>query len=112
MYNIKISPEARNDLLEIKDYISKELCNVQAAVNLVSKIMKKIRSLSEYCEIGVPLSSIIIDIQTDYRFLICDNYLVFYRNHGEIVYVSRILYGRRDYTRILLRELIDSEEKL
>ncbi|TYQ13122.1 UNVERIFIED_CONTAM: addiction module RelE/StbE family toxin [Acetivibrio alkalicellulosi] len=111
MYNIKISPEARNDLMEIKDYISKELCNVQAAVNLVSKIMKKIRNLSEHCEIGVPLSSI-IDIQTDYRFLICDSYLIFYRHHDEIVYVSRILYGRRDYTRILLREIIDNEEKL
>ncbi len=41
MYKLKISPEARDDLSEIKGYISQELCNPLAAVNLVSKILKK-----------------------------------------------------------------------
>jgi plasmid stabilization system protein ParE len=64
MYKLKISPEAKNDLAEIKGYISQELCNPQAAVNLVSKITKKIRGLSEYPEIGAPLSSV-VDIHSD-----------------------------------------------
>ncbi|HHY05444.1 MAG TPA: type II toxin-antitoxin system RelE/ParE family toxin [Clostridia bacterium] len=100
MYELKISPEAKNDLAEIKRYISQELYNSQAAVKLCSKIMKKIRRLSEYPEIGTPLSSI-IDIQTDYRFLVCGNYLIFYRFEEKNVFISRILYGRRDYMRIL-----------
>ena len=43
MYKLKISPKAKDDLTEIKCYISQELSNPQAAVNLVSKITKRIR---------------------------------------------------------------------
>ncbi|MDF9409966.1 MAG: hypothetical protein A4E52_01006 [Pelotomaculum sp. PtaB.Bin013] len=38
MNKLKISPEARDDLAKIKSYISQELCNPQAAVNLVSNM--------------------------------------------------------------------------
>lgn len=110
MDKLRISPEAKNDLVEIKGYISQELCNPQAAVNLVSKITKKIRGLSEHPGIGASLSSI-MDIQTDYRFLVCANYLIFYRYEAEIVFVSRILYGRRDYLRVLFGNLPEDEEK-
>ncbi|MBT9133249.1 MAG: hypothetical protein DDT33_01785 [Firmicutes bacterium] len=110
MYKLKISPEARDDLAEIKGYISEELRNPQAAVNQVSKIANKIRGLSEHPGIGAPLSSV-MDIQTDYRFLVCANYLIFYRYEDGIVFVSRILYGRRDYTRILFGDLPEDEEK-
>ncbi len=110
MYKLKISPEAKNDLAQIKVYISQELCNPKAALNLVSNITKKIRGLSEYPEIGSPLSSI-LNIQTDYRFLVCANYLIFYRYEDGIVFVSRILYGRRDYMRILFGNLPDDKEK-
>lgn len=110
MYKLKISPKAKDDIVEIKGYISHELCNPQAAVNLVSKITQKIRGLSEHPEIGAPLSSV-VDIQTDYRFLVCTNYLIFYRCEDEFVFVSRILYGRRDYSRILFSDLPEDEEK-
>jgi len=108
MYKLKISPEARDDLTRIKSYISQELCNLQAAVNLVSRITKKIRGLSEPPGIGAPLSSI-LDIQTDYRFIICDNYLVFYRCEDGMVFVVRILYAKRDYMRILFGDPPDDE---
>ena len=104
MYKLKISPEAKDDLVEIKSYISQDLCNQQAAENLVSKIINKISGLSDHLGIGAPLSSV-VDINTDYRFLVCANYLIFYRCEDEIVFVSRILYGRRDYTRILFADL-------
>ncbi|AGK99669.1 type II toxin-antitoxin system RelE/ParE family toxin [Desulfoscipio gibsoniae] len=110
MYKLKISPEAKDDLAEIKSYISQELCNPQAAVNLISKITKKIRGLSEHPGIGAPLSSV-VDIQTDYRFLVCTNYLIFYRYEDGFVFVSRILYGKRNYTRILFGNLPEDEEK-
>jgi len=106
MYKLKISPEAKDDLAEIKDYISKELCNPQAAINLVPKITKKIRGLTEHPGIGSPLSSV-LDIQTEYRFLICENYLIFYRYEEGIVFVSRVLYGKRNYIRILFGDLLE-----
>lgn len=110
MNKLKISPEAKNDLAQIKVYISQELCNPQAAEKLVSNITKKIRGLSQYPEIGSPLFSI-LGIQTYYRFLVCANYLIFYRYEDGIVFVSRILYGKRDYMRILFGDLPDGEEK-
>ncbi len=109
MNKLKISPEARNDLVAIKNYISDELHNPQAAINLITKITKKIRGLLEYPEIGSSLAAV-IDIQTEYRFLICNNYLIFYRYEDEAVYIIRILYGRRDYLRVLLNDL-SGEEK-
>lgn len=110
MYKLKISPEAKNDLIEIKGYIFQELCNPQAAANLVSKITEKIRGLSKHPEIGAPLSSV-LDIETGYRFLVCANYLIFYRYEDRNVFVSRILYGRRDYMRILFGDLPEDKEK-
>jgi toxin ParE1/3/4 len=97
---LKISPQAKDDLVKIKDYIAQELKNPQAASNLVSRITKRIRSLLEYPGIGASLSSI-IDIQTDYRYLVCAHYLIFYKLENEIIYISRILYGGRDYMKIL-----------
>ncbi|NLN44155.1 MAG: type II toxin-antitoxin system RelE/ParE family toxin [Methanosarcina sp.] len=96
--------------MEIKNYISQELNSSQAAENLILKITKKIRGLLDYPVIGASLSSV-IDIQTDSRFLVCANYLIFYRYENEVVYVIRILYGRRDYVRVLFNDLSEKEEK-
>lgn len=101
MIELNLSPEARDDLVEIKTYIAQELCNPRAALDQVSRITKKIRSLAAHPCIGSPLSSI-LDVQTDYRFLVCDNYLIFYRFQENQVYVTRILYVRRDFMKILL----------
>ena len=100
MNKIHYSPEARDDLVAIKKYIGVELVNPSAAKNTVDKIAKRIRDLRQFAEIGSLLSSV-IDIDTDYRFLVCGNYLVFYRVIVTDVYIVRVLYGRRDYLAIL-----------
>ena len=40
---------------EIKAYITDELCSEQSAINTIEKIMKRIRQLADYPEIGAPL---------------------------------------------------------
>ncbi len=102
--NIHYSPEAQNDLDEIWEYITFELCNPQAAENTVNKIMDTVDELENFSEIGAPLSSV-TDLESDYRFLTSGNYMVFYRVHGHDVYIDRVLYGRRDYLRILFPDL-------
>lgn len=104
MNNLNYSPEARNDLVDIKKYIGVELANPVAAKNTVDKITKRIRTLEKFAEIGTPLSSV-IDIDTDYRFLVCGNYLAFYRAEGNQIYIDRVLYGKRDYISILFGDL-------
>lgn len=100
MNKIYLSPVAENDLSEIKKYISEDLENPSAAMSTIKKITKNIRMLSDYSLIGTPLSSV-TDVQGGYRYLVIDNYMVFYRADEEKVFVDRILYGRRDYLRIL-----------
>mgnify|MGYP003297762926 CR=1 FL=1 len=102
MSNIVLSFEAKNDLKEIKKYISNELDNDIAANNTISKITKGIRRLEQQPLMGPPLSSV-IEFDTNYRFLVCGNYMVFYRFDDNMVFVSRIIYGRRDYMKILFK---------
>lgn len=110
MNQLHLSPVAQADLTEIKEYISEDLENSIAATSTVSKIMEQIRSLSGQPFIGTPLSAI-TDIESDYRFLVSGNYLVFYRAYGAEVYIDRILFGRRDYLRILFDDLESSGEE-
>ena len=104
MVKLHISPEASSDLAEIKEYVATELENPTAALNVVSKITKAIRGIERFPDIGAPLSSI-IDMPTDYRVLVTGNYLTFYRHDGDAVYVVRVLYGKRDYLKIVYGEL-------
>lgn len=107
MAEIKFSPEAITDLLQTKVYITEEFCNEQAAIKTVAKITKRIRMLADFPEIGAPLSSV-IDIESDYRFLVCGNYTAFYRLENDMVYIVRILYGRRNFMQILFGEPQDN----
>lgn len=72
-------------------------------VATVSKITKVIRMLRDHALIGTPISSV-ADADDDYRFLVSGDYMVFYRANGNDIYIDRVLYGRRDYLRILFSE--------
>ena len=108
MANINVSVEARNDMSEISRYITIELNSPVAAKNTLRKITKSIRNLQAFPDIGAPLASI-IDFPTDYRFLVCGNYLVFYCHENSEVYIIRVLYGKRDYLKILFSETVKDD---
>jgi len=97
---IEYSPEAVTDLQGIEEYISVELENPQSAEKIVVDIIDKIDNLSELPEIGSPLSSR-VDVKTDYRYLVCGNYNVFYRVEYETVKIIRVLNARRNFMNIL-----------
>lgn len=86
-------------------YIAADLDNESAAKRMVLSIVDTVDKLEEFPEIGAMLSTV-ADIVSDYRFLVCGNYLVFYRVTGNDVYVDRILYGKRDYLRVLFGDSI------
>jgi addiction module RelE/StbE family toxin len=108
MNNLHLSEAAQNDLEEIKTYISSELENPTAALSTVGRITKSIRILRDHALAGAPLSSI-ADVDNNYRFLVSENYMVFYRTNGSEVFVDRVLYGRRDYLRILFGDVLEGE---
>ena len=103
MHKLRINPVARKDLLEIKEYIREELDNPNAAENTLIKIAESYEKLKDFPYMGIELSSK-IDIATDYRFLVSGKYIIFYKVDDIYVSIYRILYARRDYTRILFDE--------
>ena len=105
---IHYSAQAQRDLDEIWDYMVADLCNPKAAERMVTRILDAVDQLADFSGIGAPLSSV-ADTDADYRFLVTGSYLIFYRVHGNDVYVDRILYGRRDYLRILMGDQFETE---
>ena len=108
MYNLHYSAESRDDLAQTKKHISEEFDNPTAATRMVAYITKRIRGLKQFPEMGALLSSI-VDIETNYRFLVCKNYLAFYRIDEKDVYIIRVLHGRRDYISILFGDIKQDE---
>ena len=108
---LAITPAAKEDLLQIKEYITVKLCNPTAAINVVRRIIKDYKKLPDTPEIGIPLDRK-IDVKTPFRFIISGNYLVFYRVNHDVVEIHRILYKGRDYFRILIPEEYSNIEEL
>lgn len=101
---IDYSPRALKDLDEIWDYIEFELCNPSAAQNTVDGIMDKVDGIASFPESGAKL---VFEngLDSGYRYVVFKNYLAFYRvRANNVVYVDRVIYGGRDYMRILFPE--------
>ncbi|MDR0840468.1 MAG: type II toxin-antitoxin system RelE/ParE family toxin [Christensenellaceae bacterium] len=107
---LRYSKVALRDLEQIDDYIAEELKNPSAALNMVGKIQDAIDKLVAFPQMGAPLS-IRYEGLDDYRYLICGHYLAFYRITEDVVFVDRILYGRRDYLKILFGELQEENKQ-
>lgn len=103
MIKLAYSPIAINDLEQIGDYIFYDLRNPTAARKTITSIQDAIDRLSTNPRIGTLLSVRYENIE-EYRYLICGNYLAFYRESEKQVYIDRILYGKRDYLYILFGE--------
>ena len=100
MTKIVISPEAQRDLVEIGDYVAFQLHNRSAARKLISNLRKAVFSLRQFPEAGTPLVN---DGQnTSFRYLVCGNYMIFYHLSSHSAHIDRVLYGRRNYLKLLL----------
>ena len=99
-YNIKLSPKAIEDLQEIKSYIENDLQNPIAAKNTLNKIISTYEDLSIFPKSGIPVQKY-VPFATDYRFVLANNYSIFYRISNEDILIIRILYSKRDFLNIL-----------
>lgn len=100
MNALRINPEAKRDLVGIRAYISEELKSPDAAERTVREIVATIRRLPEQPYMGPSLDAI-IEIETDYRYLLSGNYYIFYKFDGTTVSIFRVIYMRRDIIRVL-----------
>ena len=97
-YKVKIYPSAQQDLRDIVDYLN--TLSPSAALRYYDKLTKEIASLSTMPE-RCPRPRDLALAAKGYRYLIVENYLIFYVVSGGTVQIRRILYGRRDYRALL-----------
>jgi len=102
--------EALNDLDDIWGYITFELMNHDAAINTVNGIMDAVDRLSEYPLSGTPFN-VLLEIESEYRFVIFKNYLAFYHLEDNTVNIDRMLYEGRDFIKAL-SGITDNEQAL
>jgi len=97
-YKIAILQIAREDIAEIFLYIAAD--SSKSAVAMTDKITDKIDLLAELPFIGkiVPDNEL---AKQEYRKLIIDSYIVFYKVIDDEVVVYRVLHGMRDYPDLL-----------
>lgn len=97
-FNIVLLPAAYDDLDEIFDYIL--LDNPTAAENTLAKIMVSLRRLENFPNSGARLTAKALK-HYNFRMVVVDPYIVFYRFIDNVVYIYRILHGSIDYLRVL-----------
>jgi len=95
---VRLLSVAEEDLAEAITFIAAE--NPTAAQALADKMEKSLAALARHPEMGmVPGDPDLM--QLGYRYLIIENYLVFYVIEASVIIIHRILHGARDYRRLL-----------
>lgn len=97
-YKVTIYPAAKQDLLDIIDYLN--TLSPEADLRYYDLLTGQIASLERMPE-RCPKPKDLALAAKGYRCLIVKDYLVFYVIVGSTVQVRRILYGRRDYRTLL-----------
>lgn len=97
-YTVRLLRVAEEDLTEIVTYIAAD--RPSAAEAVAAKIEKNLKLLSKHPQLGrIPYEEELM--RSGFRFLVVENYLIFYMIEAQSVYVHRILHGARDYLSLL-----------
>ncbi len=81
MYKLEYSPEALEDLV---------------AIDTLKKLIVDIMGLSQFPFAGVNLGEL-IDVPTDYRYLVTNKNYVFYHVDKDVIKIVRVLNHRQDF---------------
>lgn len=97
-YKVKIFTVARQDFMDIIDYLN--TLSHEAALRYYDLLTEQIAGLSHMPERCPHPRDAALKLK-GYRYLIVENYLVFYVVVGDTVQIRRILYAKRDYRTLL-----------
>ncbi|MCL2719935.1 MAG: type II toxin-antitoxin system RelE/ParE family toxin [Treponema sp.] len=101
VYKPNYLPLALDDLKEIIKYIAHKLEAPRAAENLIFKIDKEIKKISENpfrCRIYTSTEN----LKYEYRVLHVNNYSIFYVIDKQKIEIHRVIYSKRDIPQILV----------
>jgi toxin ParE1/3/4 len=97
-YEVRLLRTAEDDLTGIIIYIAAD--RLTAATKIADKFNKKLALLADNPHLGSVPNEDSLE-QLGYRYLVVDNYLIFYILESPIIYIHRIIHGARNYTRLL-----------
>lgn len=95
-----IYPAAQEDLEQIFSYISEKLCNPTAAIKQIEDFENALDTVCLFPQ-SCPFTENEYVKDRTLRKLVVNNYIVFYRVKNEEIQVIRVIYGMRDYAKIL-----------
>ena len=98
IYEIEYTEDARDEIREIYEYISKNLVNENAAKRLMRKMRKSVLDLAESPKIYVKTEKK-DRMKREFRRMVVDNFIVLYTidEDKKTVYISHMYYGKRNY---------------
>lgn len=97
-YQVRLLGIAEEDFTEIISFIAAD--NPAAADAVANKIEKNLELLSGNPELGrIPREEEIRNL--GYRYLIVQDYLIFYTIEARTIFIHRILHGARNYKSLL-----------
>ena len=101
-YQLTFLPVARRDMTDIVRYISRELLNPTAAGALAAQMIEAAEGLCDFPYANT-IHQTIKPLKHEYRKLVVKNYVMFYwvDERDKLITVTRVMYGRRDYAKLL-----------
>jgi len=102
LYKLEYLPVARQDMIEIVRYISKDLQNPTAANQLAMELIEAGDGIPRF-PYANPAYTPIRPLKHEYRKLLVQNYSMFYwvDEVEQMITVARVVYAKRDYERLL-----------
>lgn len=101
-FGYRLTGKAEADLDNILSYMAAQLSNPQAAAAFLEKLQDAISEACSFPESGSPVDNEFLPCKTIRKKRI-GNYILYYFSDekAEIIYILRILYGRRNLDEIL-----------
>lgn len=93
-----VSPEAREDLRGIEEYIGQD--NPKAALAFVERLTARFQQLVDFPGIGSKRD----EMRAGYRSVAEGNYVIYYRVRPEVVEIMHVLHGAQDAKKVLEQE--------
>lgn len=97
MMKLRINPIVAEDLKNIKEYIEED--NEEMAVKTIQEIYDRIENIQQFPYMGADLAKR-VSFQTDYKYVICGNYVVLYKIGKDFVKIYRVMNQYQDITQV------------
>lgn len=96
MMKLRINPIVVEDLKNIKEYIAEDN---EEMVKTIKEIYARIEDIQQFPYMGADLAKR-VSFRTDYKYVICGNYVVLYKIGKEYVKIYRGVNRYQDITQI------------